>query len=352
MALFDGTLDDYLARSNIGDIGRAISNNIYGINHRQTPLPIPSNRTHSGFVFVTRPQLNLSDDNLKNIRELTGYLNTKPDSYERAIRCLLDPKLMKGANGLECPLIDNEMAFLPFITNTFKSDSGYPDRRMDTYSTKEGNYRESHTMPDGIVRIYSTYDLDITLQNNHGNFPIKFFDLWLLYMEMIRTGKMVGYPGYIVKNLMEYTCRVYRFTLDRSKRYVEMSYCSGWSFPVNNPIGGLLTKSSDKALNEENTDVTFQFKSTGAIYNDPITTYNFNKTVGIFKRAMRDDMRDTYMMKIPYNALELFNNRGYPYIDPETHELAWYIDKNYYAERLNSMAKIDIAPGYYRFSSS
>jgi hypothetical protein len=45
-----------------------------------------------------------------------------------------------------------------------------------------------------------------------------------------------------------------------------------------------------------------------------------------FNHSMTDDQREQHNTKIPIQALQLFNNRGYPRINPDTWELEWWID--------------------------
>ena len=75
-----------------------MTNNVYGINHRQMPLPIPINKDQYGLTFFTRPQLNMRRENLKNLRIMHPLLTTQSTSYQRLIRCTLDPRLMVGYN--------------------------------------------------------------------------------------------------------------------------------------------------------------------------------------------------------------------------------------------------------------
>jgi hypothetical protein len=52
---------------------------------------------------------------------------------------------------------------------------------------------------------------------------------------------------------------------------------------------------------------------------------------------MRDKNRDGHMTVIPNLLLHLFNSRGYPRIEPSTHELTWWIDKKYYEDRIKAL---------------
>ena len=66
--ILDMSLDDLYTSLNIGSIERASANNLYGINHRLIPGVVPSNKDRYGLTFFVRPQLNMSQDNIRNIR--------------------------------------------------------------------------------------------------------------------------------------------------------------------------------------------------------------------------------------------------------------------------------------------
>jgi len=101
--------------------------------------------------------------------------------------------------------------------------------------------------------------------------------------------------------------------------------------PVDNAIGSVFY-----GLNQE---IQIQFRCMGACYQDDIIVHEFNKTVGIFNPGMRKEYVGTSMQKVPYNALQIFNNQGYPRIDPDTYELEWYVSKANYNRVMNAYQK-------------
>jgi hypothetical protein len=56
---------------------------------------------------------------------------------------------------------------------------------------------------------------------------------------------------------------------------------------------------------------------------------------------MLPDRIDSKMQAVPIEYLKYFNNRGYPYIDANTRELRWYVSKEYYNAKLESLKKFD-----------
>jgi len=88
------TLDKFYALTQqTGSIDKAISNNLYGINHQGVKSIISENRDSYGYVFFTRPQLNMSTYNLRNLRHFYSLLTTDHATIQRYVRCTLDPRI-------------------------------------------------------------------------------------------------------------------------------------------------------------------------------------------------------------------------------------------------------------------
>lgn len=357
--LIPASLDDFLQDSPVGPIQTAIGNNIYGINHRQQAAPVPVNKDHYGFTFFVRPQLNMQKDNLRNLRLFTGLLSNKPDSLQMIVRTLLDPRLIAGyptssisdgggENGdsisLNCPLVDNRQAFIPLLTNHVKSVTGWPDVLIPDTTTKEGSYREAHSMVDGIAVNYTAYDMEVTFRNSKGDPVMALMYAWAMYQSAVYEGTLMPYPDFIAENEIDYNSRIYRLILDPTKTYVQKIAATGACFPTSLPMGAYFDFSSEKPYNDANSDITFKMKCNGAIYQDPILVYEFNETVQIFNPSMNDAARSRDMIKIPPDFLNLFNNRGYARIDPDTYELEWYVFREDFQKKVTALQNLGFSP--------
>ena len=348
------SLDDFLQNSPIGPIQTAIGNNFYGINHRQLASPIPINKDNYGYTFFVRPQLNMQKSNLRNMRRMTPLLTGDSNSLPRIIRCLLDPRQMYGypvksgnpdipddSPTLECPFVDNRQAFIPILTNHLKSISGWPDINVPTYTSNPGAYEEAHSMVDGIIENYTAYDIQATFRNSKGDPIMAMFLAWLIYQSAVFTGDLVPYPDFLVRNELDYNTRIYRLVMDPTKTKVQKIAACGAAVVTSLPIGGSFDFSTEKPYNDANSDITINFKCNGAQYQDDILIDEFNKTVRMFNPSMDDRAysngagspitRD--MVKIPNAMLNLFNNRGYPRINPNSYDLEWYIYKDDLAKK-------------------
>lgn len=338
------TLDELFSLTPVGPLSTAIGDNLFGINHVQTSSPIPINKDHHGFVFFTRPQLNMQSENIRNVRIFTPLLTQLPTSYQRTIRCLLDPRLQIGYAGLPaymCPFVDKEQAFFPVLTNHIKTISGWPDIEVPTYTNKEGQYKEGYSMVDGITKNFTTYDLTATFRNSRGNLILSLFSYWAHYMANVFEGLLMPYPDFIVDNMIDYNTRIYRIILDETKTKVQHIASTGASFPTAVSLGGIFDFDNTKPYNESNAEFSIPFRCMGASYNDDINVYTFNRTVQIFNLSMRDQNRERDMVLVPADISPIFKNRVYPRINPSNYTLEWWVTKQLYENKRNALAAID-----------
>lgn len=321
---------DIVSRLNgLGSLTSAQTNNFLGINHRGVGNPVPINSDNYGLTFFTRPRLNLSYDNIANSRVLTSLMSRDDKTVQRAIRVMLDSR-SDYERVVTSPLVDTKQAFIPLLTNNLLSVSGWPDVVVDSYTSKEGNYRESWSMVDGTSWIYNTYDITASFRNIAGDPISLLFYVWVHYASMVYTGEMVPWPDMIIENEIDYNTRIYRLVLDPSRRYVQKIGATGAAYPTNSPLGASFNYSSDGVLNRDNDQISISFKCMGANYLDPILIQEFNETVEIFNAGMRDAGREDNYTKLDKNETYYFNYNGYPRINPDTFELEWWVDKQDY----------------------
>jgi len=345
--LIDTTLDDIFKSTPLGAITNSIGNVFYGINHRQQAGPVPINKDTYGLTFFTRPQLNLSTQNIRSDRRLTPLLTKEEASIQRIIRCYLDPRLNNNGSvdsaGITCPFVDAQNAFIPVLTNHMISCTNWPDISIDTFTSKPGAYKEVYSQVDSTFEIYWPYDITVTFRNMIAD-PITYlFYVWTLYQSLVFQGILVPYPDFLVKNEYDYNTRIYRLVLDNTKKYVQKIGCTGASYPTSVPMGAVFNTDNDGHLNQSNRDIQIQFRTMGACYQDDIIIHEFNSVVEIFNPSMRknktENNRDILLKKVDVDMLKLFNNRGYPRIDPDSYELEWYVDKGEYTQTIESVAR-------------
>lgn len=337
---------------NIGSIRRSMGRSMFGINHRRIPTAAQMNKDDYGLVFMTRPQLNLSSNNIRNHRKLYPLLTTNPHSIQRYIRTILDPRLMQSnlyplnpEYGMLSPFTDNNNAFIPLVTNNAVTSSGWPDLVVPIYTSDQGKKKEQYAQVDGVLDHYQSLDIDISFRNTLGDPLLSMFYYWALYSTLVFDGTLEPYMDFIKENEMDYNTRIYRIILDPQKKIIRKIASTGITIvPGNSPMGQFFDFAIDKPYNLQSKEFTIRFPSLGIIENDYILVKSFNRTVEIFNPDMELDpitynlIESDKMTKLPLAALTYFNLNKYPqypHINPDTFELEWYVRSEDYTTYKN-----------------
>lgn len=351
-------LTKFLSVTSLGNPDTVMSDVLYGISHRYNNPRVYKNRDSYGLAFFTRPCLNLSNLNVRNVRQMYDLLRNNQNSLHTYVRCMLDPRTSRGLPeppvnlqldfgitdpktveelGLKLkvvssPLVDEYLPFIPVLTNLLISMSGWPDIVLPTFTSKEGVRREQWIMGDGYVDFYEAWDLDCNFRNMKNEPLIMMFETWLRYIAMVHEGLMSPYMDFIIENEMDYNTRIYRLVLDENKQFVKKISATGAAFPTTVPNGKFFDYESDGKYNLSTNEINIRFRCVGAEYNTAILVHEFNQTVGIFNPAVWNLISDTVrtaneagLVKIPFGILNYFNFRGYPLINKDNLELEWYI---------------------------
>lgn len=330
-------LDKISGTSPVGTLSTAIGSSFFGINHRQTPNPIPINKDNYGLTFFTRPDMNMSSENLRAERDMVPLLTTDSASVPRILRCLLDRTL--AGKGISSQFMDAQQAFIPMLTNHLLSISGWPDPSVETFTAPQGSQHESFSMVDDTAKIFRTYDITANFRNIPGDPITSLFYTWIKYASYVYLGTLIPYPDKIIDNEIDYMTRIYRISLNANRTHVSKIGACGAAFPLSAPLGAAFNFESDRPFNNSNDQVSITFRAMGAMYQDDILIKEFNDTVGMFNDTMKDRSRSGMYKKVPQDLLGVFNNQGYPRIDPDTYEMQWWVSNETWA---SIMGAVDI----------
>lgn len=320
---------DFISRNmGLGDRSSAYANALFGINHRATGNPIQQNSDLHGLTFFTRPDFNLTYDNAGMHRIFLPLLTSDENTLQRWARVTLDVYNSRN-RGVTSPLVDPLSPFIPLLSNSLLSISGFPDFTVDTYTSPEGIYKEAWSMVDSVSRIYRTYDITANFQNILGDPITMLFLIWCHYSTMVYEGQMVPYPENVIENRIDYNTRIYRLILDRTRTYVQKIAACGAAFPMASPLGAAFNFSMDEPINRENEQISIPFRCMGFDYQDPILITEFNAVVQMFNRGLTEENRaQGGYRKLTAAEKETYNYLAYPLIDPNSFELQWWVPTN------------------------
>jgi len=329
----------------MGQVSKTLGNTLYGLNNQpQIGEALSANQLQQGMAFFTRPQLNLTSKNIRNSRELLNLITNKKESISRYIRCSLDPRLAKlgeitgevtldGAGKptknytkISTPLVQENQAFIPVLSNRLTTLTGWPDRVFPSFTSEEGLYKQVYSQIDGSARIYGKVELNATFADLQGSPILRMMDIWGLYSTLVFEGIIAPYPDFWVEDEIDYNVRIFRILLNTSGNKVAMIASSGPGFIDSIGIGSTFDFNRSAQILDQGEDVTVKFAVHGITYNDPVLLLEFNQTVEIHQPGMKDANRDQEMEKINPNVLRYFNYAGYPRINLNTLEFEHWIE--------------------------
>ena len=329
--LFSGVaMDKIKLKLEINDVkNRAYTDMLFGINSGYSPSNVRKNRDVIKLVFMTRPQLNLAEDNIALEPKLHPLLTGGSGGILTYIRHLLDPRLKKDAP--KSMLIDDGNPFMPAFSNLVMSVSGWPDTVMPTYTSKAGLMKEEQSIADGSMEILNSFDLSMTLRNVEDDPITPTIRTWLVYMGDVFSGRLMPYLDMIIGDEIDYNTRIYTFILGEAGSKIKRVAATGASFPVNDPTGRHFDITGNNARSEVN-DINISFKCDGAIYDDVRLLNDFNKTVAMFNPAVRKLINGESghgLVKIDPEFSYASRYRAIPVVDELAGTLNWYLPEKY-----------------------
>lgn len=320
------------ARAFIKD--RENSEYLKGFDRKDNDLAIQAKQDNQGYVFVTKPFCNLTTGNIMRNRRLLWLGDTNPLSMASAIRCSLMPdpdmhdvvSLASGSLNLpRSAFVDDFMPFIPILSSSMTSLTGWPDRVTEFFQTDEGIAKEVHFHVDNRKDQYGTFDLTATFQARDGDFINGFMQCLWEYQSAVSEGTMTPFPKLLTQREIDYNLRFYRLVLDPSKRYVRKIACCGAAVLGADTAGSDFNYTSETIVTQDNNEISVPFKCSGVWYNDPMVIKCFNETVIAYNPSMRgtDADREKNFKKLSeYEKLRYM--QGIPYIGDD-YELQWWV---------------------------
>lgn len=307
--------------------GKELGNILYGFNHRNAPVVTNTIQQGNSLIFFTRPHFNMQASNLRNDRTMTNLITTASNNVQSFIRQTLDPSLADNEKKT-CELLNNNNGFIPVLSNTLKSVSGWPDRMLPTFTSRAGARGEQYSIPDGIIEINGKTELTLTLDKMDGEINERLLETWMNMMSLQVDGICMPYTAFEVYTERNFDTRMYVLNMDATNRIVLDIGVANAGFPTNDNIG----RKFDYSRNIKQSDIEFSIRMEANIitYNDPILLLEFNMVNTFFNNNMYNMVHGQghNLKKIPLEELAKYNYRGLPYIDVNTMELCWYVENN------------------------
>jgi hypothetical protein len=281
--------------------------------------PLPNNADLTGFTFITRPKLNLSTTSLKQDRTLMALSTTDPNSLAFAIRCYLDTNFASrpDISGLAkySAFFEHRSPFIIPLSNCLSSISGWPDPVIDTETTEGGFHSENLTFAKGSDRLAGSYDLTLSFREIQGSIILSIIYTWLKFIDLVTKGNTVAYPEDIDARRLCYTCSIYRFVVDPSKRIITKWAKATGCFPKSIPLGAAFNINENEIFISSMANYSIPFTVNKVEYMDPIIFRDFNRLSIKYNPDLHPNYRDKKVVQVKHVAE--YNYFGLPYIDTD-----------------------------------
>lgn len=328
--IWRGRIDSAAREAGYGSVSSALAHNYWGINKFSNRSAfLPTNRDGMGYTLFGRPILNLSYDNILRNDKLLALATSNFDTIPGAIRSMFD-RTGTIREHRYSRLFDNDQAFIPVLSNTLESMSGFPDIVVDTFTAPPGARKETWMMVDGQSEFNEAYQVSASFSNISGDPITMVLDLLQTYSSQVYLGEMVPYWDAIVNNYIDYTMRFYRIILDQTHQYVTKIGAPYAAICLTNPIGNAFDYSStrDTPLIKANNQISCQWGCVGWRYNTMSLILDFNSLVVMFNPMMADGHRNSYYRRLTPTEYQRYNFIGYPRIDVDTNRFEWWVPKD------------------------
>ena len=341
-----GLIEDLHQISDLSSGTQSISNALYGLSGTDGVHGMPSPRHRQGYVFYTRPLMNMTDINLRRSHELQNMLGNIPESIQGWVKSTLDYRL--GTSGVKSSrLVNNNLAFIPLLTNTIKTLSGFPDKVFPTYTSAPGLKGETYSQIDGTHNLNKAVTFDPVFDNIDGEPHLILMDTWTSYISLMYEGKVYPHIDLMLENERDYCTRQWRILFKDDGYTVSRISATYPGYPVVSGIGEGFSFDRAKSMQGSET-VSFRFMFDGIEYNQRILIDDFNSTVELFDSRMipvsyaeTDISATDEMVRVPHNLAHLFRYRGVPRINPDTLKFETWVDKEYATSRVLALKNIN-----------
>jgi len=288
--------------------------------------PIPDDTI--GLVFINRPLLNLSDENVVKHPQMLPLYNPTRNTLQHYVKGLLDP-VWGRANSGNSEMLDPLYPWMGCLTNLCKVSSGFPDVNMPVEKSTPGIRKEVYQYPNGILKVNYDYDMRLTFHNPKPNVVPFIFDVINHYIEGVTLGDegMEPYPEALIQNYRDYDVRIYHIIMNKNMRSIEGIYCNGYSWPNTYPSGAFSTidRTQNSLRGQGQDEVEINFPSVIFRYNNLRLADMFNRTTLFFNPNMNPRVRENNYRKLKFSEYYAANYAlCYPWINVNSMEMEYW----------------------------
>lgn len=277
------------------------------------PAMMPLADDTIGLSFVTRPQLNLADDNIKRSERLKVLMKGGQYSIASYIRGILDERW--GAANKVVGL-NNLMPFIPVLTEYLKTSTGFGDLQMQIKTTEPGIRDQVYQRVDSKLEENGLFTMSQTYFNPKPSIIPALFQFWESYISEVTSGDRLVSPRfkYLFGNRIDFDCRIYHLIMGADGEFLSHIFATVQSIPVTFPAGSQanIDNTQNTLRGEGQDDFSVQFSSTAMRFNEDGLISSFNDHSYNYNPNLRPQVRDRFFRMLQPSEYQAYNYGAYP----------------------------------------
>jgi len=300
---------------------------MFGPGHQFIPIADDA----IGLPFVSRPLLNLSDENVSRYPGLFPLYKSRPNSIMSYLRGMLD-RQWGLANSGSVAMLDPYTAWMTPLSNYCKVSSGFPDLSLNVGTSSPGFRQEVYRYITGILQQNGSYPMRQSYYMSQPKFMPYLFEIWLNYINEVTLGDngLEPYDEALRQSYQDYDCRIYHIILNRNMRNIEWIFCNASCIPTTFPSGAFSTidKTQNTLRGQGQDEFDIQFDSIAFRYGNVNVARMFNSTTEFFNRELEDKTRASKYTRLTFDQYYGSNySQVYPYINLDSMTLEYWVKK-------------------------
>ena len=281
-SLYESGLDATFLSAGWGEYNKQIVNHLAKFERYGTRF-VMDNYLRTGYIFITRPELNLTSVNLRQNRIMHLLDIMDPKSIQFGLRAYLDTRFTQRNLEIvaQCPYLDYRSPFFNLLMNNIQDFSGGPSYQLSVYTEEEGFFGEAQSMSIGSDSYSKPFDIQMNVVDPIGGPISAVMNFWLLYIDLLHTGEMIMYPDQIYERVLNYTVSIYRFIMDPTFRYIRRWAKYTGCFPISHPGASIFDFNGKGSYVDSVRKFSLGFRcgSGNVDVDDPIVIEEFNTVV-------------------------------------------------------------------------
>ena len=310
------TYNEILQSDNAPGYDNALINSFRGFNpFNPGPAMMQISDNVIGLMFMTRPELNLSDANIERSEKLISLLGAGKNDLSGYIRGLLDKNWAAGNLANEHPMLDNNLPFISCLNEYLKTSTGFSDLQLRVNTSEPGLRQQVYQYVSSKLEENGQFTIQQTYYNPRPLIIQTLFQVWETYISEVKSGDNEFSPKwqYLFGNRCDHDTRIYHLIMNKDSEFLEGIFAAIRGIPTTYPAGSIAdidrTQSTLRGPGQD--DFSVQFSMEGMRFDEISLINSFNEHTYYYNPALYDTILGNSKT---YRRLDISEYNAYRYM--------------------------------------